>query len=237
MEVRREGNAMKDHKLLSLVAAVVLLGSGRALAGDIKVIANPSVRADTISVAELRSVFLEEKRSLSDGSHVEPVLAKSGAAHEAFLRQYIGKSDDALQTYYRTLVFTGTGSMPKVLPSDIEIVNYVAKTKGAIGYVDIDVTGGGVKVLAITQSGTHAERKLVTRVEPEYPETLQRLRVGGTVRLEVTISPKGSVDSVQLLGGNPILADAAIKAVKQWVYTPSPTRTTIDVSIPFEPKR
>jgi TonB family protein len=220
-----------------LVAAVVLLGSGRALAGDLKVIANPSVRADTISVAELRSVFLEERRSLSDGSHVEPVLAKGGPAHEAFLKRYLSKSDDALQTYYRTLIFTGTGSMPKVLPSDSAIVNYVARTKGTIGYVDIDVPAEGVKVLTIQQTGSHAERKLVVRIEPEYPETLKRLQVGGTVRLQITISPKGSVDSVELLGGSPILAEAAVKAVKQWVYTPGPSPTTIEVSIPFDPKR
>jgi hypothetical protein len=61
MEVGREGNAMKDHKLLSLVAAVVMFGSMQAHAGDVKVIANPSVRPDSITVAELKSVFLEEK--------------------------------------------------------------------------------------------------------------------------------------------------------------------------------
>jgi TonB family protein len=126
--------------------------------------------------------------------------------------------------------------MPKVLASDIEIVYYVAKTKGAIGYVDIDVTGEAVKVLAILQTGTNAERKLVTRVEPKYPEDLRRLQIGGTVRLKVIISPRGSVESVEVLGGNPILADAAIKAVKQWVYTPGLSRTTIEVSILFEPK-
>jgi TonB family protein len=63
------------------------------------------------------------------------------------------------------------------------------------------------------------------------------MQIGGTVRLMVTVSPKGSVDGVQLLGGNPILAEAAIKAVKQWVYAPGPSRTINEVSIPFAPKR
>jgi len=228
---------MKNRTLLSLVAAVVMFASVHARAGDVKVIANPSVRADSITAAELRSVFLEEKRSLNDGSHIEPVLAKGGAAHEAFLKQYVGKSDDALRTYYRTLVFTGTGLMPKVLSSDVDIANYVAQTKGAIGYVDGDTTVQGVKVLAVLTAGANSERKLLTRVEPEYPETLQRLQIGGTVRLGLTIAPKGSVEDVHVLGGNPILAEAAVKAVKQWIYTPSASRTNTEVSIPFDPKR
>lgn len=228
---------MKSQRFLSLVAAVVMFGSLHALAGDVKVVANASVRADSITAAELKSVFLEDKRSLSDGSHVEPVLAKSGAAHEAFLRQYVGTSDDALRTHYRTLVFTGTGAMPRFLDSDAEIIHYVAKTKGAIGYVSSDFPADGVKVLTILQTGANAERKLLTRVDPEYPETLQRLRIGGTVRLMITISPKGSVDGVQLMGGNPVLAEAAIQAVKQWVYVPSPSRTISEVSVPFVPKK
>jgi TonB family protein len=227
--------------MLPLVAAIVMFGSVmfgavHALAGDIKIVANPSVRADSITPAELKSVFLEDRRSLNDGSHVELVLAKGGAVHDAFLHQYIGKSDDDLRTYYRTLVFTGTGAMPKFFDSDTEIMHYVARTRGAIGYVSGDFPTAGVKVLAISQPGASADRPLLTRVEPEYPETLQRLQIGGTVRLMVTISPNGSVESAQVLGGNPILAESAIKAVKQWVYTAGPARTISEVSVPFFPK-
>jgi len=194
---------MKSLKAPLVAATLLLLAPLHVLAGEVKIVASPSVRADSITVAELKSVFLEKTRSLSDGSHVEPVLAKSGSAHEVFLDRYMGKSDDELQTYYRTLVFTGTGAMPKFLASDLDIVHYVAKTKGAIGYVDIDVPVEGVKVLAIVQAGTNGGRRLLTRIEPEYPETLQRLQIGGTVRLVVTISPKGSVNDVQVVGGIP----------------------------------
>ena len=227
---------MKNHRLIALVAAVVMLGPINARAGEIKVIANPSIRTDSIALTELRSIFLEEKRSLRDGSHAEPVLARSGAAHEAFVRDYLGKTDDALQNYYRTLVFTGTGPMPKMLTSDTEIVAYVASTRGAIGYVEVNAPTDGVKVLTVLQAESKSERKPVVRVEPEYPGTLLRLHIGGTVRLALTISPKGTVEDIQLLGGNPILAEAAIKAIKQWVFTPSYSRTKQVISIPFTPQ-
>jgi ABC-type phosphate transport system substrate-binding protein len=146
---RRKENTMKNWKRILMAVAVIALASVPALAGGAKVIANPSVKADSVSADELKSVFLEETSSLKDGSHVEPVLAKGGAAHEAFLQEYLGKSDSALQTYYRSLVFTGKGSMPKTVGSDADVVAYVAKTKGAIGYVSSGTSAEGVKTLEV----------------------------------------------------------------------------------------
>ena len=89
--------------------------------------------------------------------------------------------------------------------------------------------------ILVVVSEERKQRTLLTRIEPEYPETLLKLHIGGTVRLELTISPKGTVDGVALLGGNPILGEAAVKAAKQWIYSPWPTQTKIQVTIPFEP--
>ena len=114
-----------------------------------KVIANAEIKATSISADELKGAFLGTKTSLSDGSHVEPVLEKGGPAHAAFLKQYLGKTDSALSTYYRSLVFTGKGSMPKILASDADVVSFVSKTKGAIGYVSAGANAAGVKTLEV----------------------------------------------------------------------------------------
>jgi ABC-type phosphate transport system substrate-binding protein len=144
-----KGNAVKYLKTLLLVAGLTTFTSVNAQAGSVKIIANTSVKADSISADELKSVFLEEKSSLSDGSHVEPVIEKGGAAHEAFLKEYLDKNDSALQTYYRSLVFTGKGSMPKSVGSDAEVAAFVAKTKGAIGYVSESAAAEGTKTLQV----------------------------------------------------------------------------------------
>ena len=140
---------MTALKCLVLAFGLLILASANAYSEDIKVIANPSVAASSVQPDELKGVFLMTKTSLSDGSHVEPVLAKGGAVHEAFVQQYLGKTDSALQTYYRSLVFTGKGSMPKTLGSEAEVAAYVAKTKGAIGYVSSGANTAGVKVLEV----------------------------------------------------------------------------------------
>jgi hypothetical protein len=134
---------------LSKPVVTSLLLAGGLWAADFKVIVNPSVGASSVSADELKGVFLATKTSLADGSHVEPVLEKGGATHDAFLKEYLGKTDAALQTYYRSLVFTGKASMPKALGADAEVVAYVAKTKGAIGYVSAGASTAGVKTLEL----------------------------------------------------------------------------------------
>ena len=237
------GTAVKNNALRWLTALLIAGGllhsvSARAFATDVKVIANSSVKTDIISVREIQRIFLGESSSLGNGTRVEPVLGIDGPVHKAFLQQYIGKTDEDLKTYYRALVFAGRGSMPRILASDAEVVAYVAKTRGAIGYVssDIDTTVDGVKTLLVIPAGNTAERRLVKSVAPNYPETLQRLGIGGTVRLALTVAPKGNVENVALLGGNPILAESAIIAVKQWIYAVGHSRTTLEVSIPFAPR-
>ena len=78
-------------------------------------------------------------------------------------------------------------------------------------------------------------RKLVHRVEPVYPQDLKRLNIGGTVKLDVKIMPSGNVDKISIVGGNPILADSAAKAVKQWQYAPSESPTNLLLNVEFNP--
>jgi TonB family protein len=205
-----------------------------SFATEVKIVANPSVKADFISVGELRSVFLAEADTLKDGSHVEPVFEREGAVHETFVKDFLKQTNASLRSHYGELVFTGKAAMPKSFSSDAEVVAYVARTRGAIGYVSTSAGTDGVKLLNVTFEGGKAERKLITHIEPEYPETLREMHIGGTVRIEIVVSPQGNVETATLLGGNPILGDAAMKAVKQWIYAPGPSTTRMVVAIPFQ---
>ncbi len=54
------------------------------------------------------------------------------------------------------------------------------------------------------------ERKLIRQVNPDYPGDLKRAFIGGMVRLDIVVSPGGSVNTISVVGGNPILADCAV---------------------------
>jgi TonB family protein len=82
--------------------------------------------------------------------------------------------------------------------------------------------------------GQETDRKILKKVEAQYPSILKRRGIGGTVRLKVAIHADGTVKDVEVLGGNPALADAADKAVRQWRFAPG-GESTITVAVTFDP--
>jgi TonB family protein len=81
------------------------------------------------------------------------------------------------------------------------------------------------------------ERKLVKKVEPIYPDVLRERKIGGIVKLRVTIRPDGSVRDVHIEGGNPILAASAENAVKLWRYAPGDRDDVGEVTVHFDPDK
>jgi periplasmic protein TonB len=73
----------------------------------------------------------------------------------------------------------------------------------------------------IRVGGQIKEPKKLKHVAPTYPAIATQARVQGVVILECTISPQGKVTDVKVLRGIPLLDQAAIDAVRQWVYTPT----------------
>lgn len=74
---------------------------------------------------------------------------------------------------------------------------------------------------AVRVGGQIKEPKKLKNVNPAYPDIAKQARVQGVVILECTISPQGKVSDVKVLRGIPLLDQAAVDAVKQWVYTPT----------------
>ncbi len=63
--------------------------------------------------------------------------------------------------------------------------------------------------------------KLLKQVVPMYPQTARQLRISGTVHLLGIIAKDGTIQRLQALSGHPLLRQAAIEAVSQWVYRPT----------------
>jgi len=61
---------------------------------------------------------------------------------------------------------------------------------------------------------------LVTKVQPHYPEDARVARIQGQVILQALIDKNGDVEKLTLISGHPLLAPAAVEAVKQWKYKP-----------------
>ena len=65
------------------------------------------------------------------------------------------------------------------------------------------------------------DASLIHRVQPEYPPMAKLMRLSGTVVLRAVIGTDGEVRQIEVLSGNPILAEAARAAVREWRYRPT----------------
>jgi protein TonB len=79
---------------------------------------------------------------------------------------------------------------------------------------------------------------LIRRVNPTYPPLARQARIQGQVVLHAVISKDGSIENLTLVSGHPMLAPAAIDAVKQWKYKPyllngEPVEVDTEVQVNF----
>ena len=78
-------------------------------------------------------------------------------------------------------------------------------------------------------------RRIRSKVNPVYPEIARKLGLTGAVRLEITVATNGTLKDTKVIGGNPILVNAAMDAVKRWKFESSNVESVGVVEFKFDP--
>ncbi|HTS04859.1 MAG TPA: TonB family protein [Candidatus Eisenbacteria bacterium] len=145
----------------------------------------------------------------------------------------------------QTDIVNGQLRTPTKIPKKVEMIKEeeapppVMASAGVVGGVPGGVPGGsmGGVIGSVLSSTPVAVPKIATpqrvrvsagvtagllvkRVQPSYPPLARQARIQGTVVLQAQISKTGDIENLQLISGHPMLAPAAIEAVKQWKYRP-----------------
>ncbi len=82
-----------------------------------------------------------------------------------------------------------------------------------------DPKSAQAKVLRV--GGSVMEAKIIRRVMPEYPKLARDMRISGVVRLVGVIGRDGAIKELKVAQGHPLLVNAALNAVRQWIYSPT----------------
>jgi TonB family protein len=97
------------------------------------------------------------------------------------------------------------------------------------------VAGTGTLGVRAQESENEIVRRAKTKVQPVYPDLARKMNITGTVKLQVVVSPNGTVKDAKVVGGHPVLASAALEAVKKWRFEPAAVESTGVVDFKFEP--
>ena len=101
----------------------------------------------------------------------------------------------------------------------------------------LGVSAGPVRLEAQQVQSEEMVRRAKTKVQPSYPELARKMNIAGTVKIEVTVAPNGTVKDARIVGGHPVLAGAALEAAKKWRFEPSSGESSGVIDFKFEPRR
>jgi TonB family protein len=88
---------------------------------------------------------------------------------------------------------------------------------------------------SVAQEQPEEKRAIGDRVVPVYPDLARRAQIHGTVRVGVVVTPSGKARLIQVIGGNPLLAKAAVDAIQKWKWVPAPEETKELIELNFHP--
>jgi len=122
-------NFIRRALLLFALSLASVLQAEPALAG------HPGFKGQTLDADSIKAVLLGKKVTVGD-TRVIIIVAKTGAAQDAFLQAQVGMSTSQFQNHWRRLFMTGGGSAPKIVETEDEASKLAASTPGAVAIVD-----------------------------------------------------------------------------------------------------
>ena len=142
---------MNCNKIIGLVTTFIvgifLLFPGTGGAEDIVIITNKSVTADTLKEEDVKNIFIGKMTSWSDNQKINfATLPNDDELHKAFLKKFVKRTPAQYARFWKKQIFTGKGKTPKSFQTEQDMVDFVASTKGAIGYVSTSQITDAIKV-------------------------------------------------------------------------------------------
>jgi len=132
------------------VVALVVIRAGAAPAPVFVVIVNPSNPTNHVDRKFLADAFLKKTTRWDDGELIRPVdQVPDSPVRRKFSEDVVKRSVAAVRSYWQQVIFTGRGVPPPEVGGDDEVVRYVLKYSGAVGYVSGSANADGAKVIAV----------------------------------------------------------------------------------------
>jgi TonB family protein len=101
------------------------------------------------------------------------------------------------------------------------------------------ILGGALLAMALSLGVANLQaqdgRKVLSNPVPVYPDVAKRLRLVGTVKVQIVIGVDGRIKDKTFIGGHPVLVSAVEETLKNWKYAPSSGETTTQLEFNFHP--
>lgn len=122
---------------------------GIAFADDLFVICNRNVPVSELSRVDIQNIYLGKKKVWSNGVKIEVAILSDGETTDRFLKEYVKMNAGTYKNYMMKQIFTGCDKSPASFEKEKDLIDYVSKTKGAVGYITSEIPADSVKILDV----------------------------------------------------------------------------------------
>ncbi len=140
--------------LLTLLGFLSVQASSALAQGvdrSLRVIVSKENKLASLSTDDLNRIFLGKKTLWETGTRIVPAMPEEESpAGETFLAGTLKKSVSQFRAYWKRLLFSGGGTVPKVFRSSAQLVDFVARQPGAIAVIEAQAVDDRVRVLEIS---------------------------------------------------------------------------------------
>lgn len=120
--------------------------------GSLRVVVNKDNKLNSMTADDLTRIFLGKKTLWASGNRIVPAMPEEESpAGEVFLSVTLQKSVSQFRSYWKRLLFSGGGAVPKVFRNSSQILDFVARQPGAIGIVEASAVDDRVRVLEVSK--------------------------------------------------------------------------------------
>jgi ABC-type phosphate transport system substrate-binding protein len=129
---------------------VTKLASAAAPGTGYQLIVHPTNPVVTLDRAFIAQGFLKKITSWGHGGVIRPAdLTRDSPVRRRFSEEALGRSVAAVKSYWQQMIFSGRGVPPPELPSEDDVIRYVLREPGAIGYVSAGIDLKGARAVEV----------------------------------------------------------------------------------------
>lgn len=137
--------------LAAMLISLAITSYGICADAGAVLIVNSNVQKISFSKTDVMNIFLGKKTTWDDGSKITFVTLKGGDAHKKFLRTYIKRNPTQFKNYWKKMLFTGKGVVPKSFAADADVIDYISKNVNTVGYISTSVSADGIKIIPVSE--------------------------------------------------------------------------------------
>ncbi len=138
-----------DLKRCIFIVALIFALAARTLAADFIVVVHAENTLSWITEQNVKQIFLGKKTTWPNDRTIDIIIQEDTDAHAGFTQEVLGKTSQQFMIYWKKMLFTGKGLLPRSVKTDAEVKAFVSSNPDAIGYLSPDALDNTVKKLEV----------------------------------------------------------------------------------------